>query len=407
MRKLSLVALAVALAASVAPARAVPPILAGAFATDNVDFVANLPDVPAVGAKIVGDLMYVTTTLGLRIYDISLGIPVPVGALQLPHFENEQVDTNGKVLLIAADHFFGFPSVVYVIDVSIPQAPLVRSVVSVRNAHTATCIQDCRWAWTTGGDVIDLADLGAARSVGRGAPGGHNVSVDAAGWAWSDGSAAFDVNEGAYTIDNIFTPTMMASAPLDGFGWHNSMRPDADLADPALLGDAAIDPGEVVLGTDENWLAAGNGLCTNDGPFITSWMHGNAPPYRVERLDTFTIGRGMPPDAKPAGYLACSSHWFDERDDVVADAWYEQGVRFLDVSNPREIRQIGYFMPVVTEAWAAYYHEVTEGPLPGLYVYVTDYERGIDVLRFTGKAGDPTQLATSWNPVAGMHPGRG
>jgi len=46
----------------------------------------------------------------------------------------------------------------------------------------------------------------------------------------------------------------------------------------------------------------------------------------------------------------CSAHYFDERDGIVAQGWYQQGTRFLDVSDPTDIRQIGYFIPPACSA---------------------------------------------------------
>ena len=62
---------------------------------------------------------------------------------------------------------------------------------------------------------------------------------------------------------------------------------------------------------------------------------------------------------------------------VLAWAFYGQGTRFLDVSNPRDIRQIGYYRPNDATAWAAYFHNG--------YVFVADNTRGVEVIRFTGK----------------------
>lgn len=374
------------------PARAVPAVLAGALASDNVDYVATLPDVPAIGGKILGTTMYVTTLQGIRTYDISVGVPVLMGALELPHWENESVDTNGTILLVAADHFLGVLNTVYVVDVSDPHVPKLLSQISLsHSAHTATCIADCTYAWTAGGDVIDLRDPTTPKLAGMFSYGFHHADVDAAGIAWVGGSTGYDL--AGYASGDILRPTPYARVSKDGFGWHGTLRPHAEKARPDLLANGAIDPGELLIGTDENWAAASNGFCQNDGPFITSWLHTSGGQLRVDRLDSFTIGQGSVPDARPGGVVACSSHWFDEHGGVVADGWYEQGLRFLDVSSPRAIRQIGYFMPADTEVWGALYHEAPDAPLPGLYVYTFDLSRGIDVLRFTGKAGDPPALA--------------
>jgi hypothetical protein len=98
-------------------------------------------------------------------------------------------------------------------------------------------------------------------------------------------------------------------------------------------------------------------------------------------LNGFVAG-GDADDSKAPVTANCSSHWFDYRNGVAAVGWYEQGVRFLDVRNPRNIRQIGYYLPADGSTWAAYWVPGTSG-----IVYTADAFRGIDILRI-GNAGD-------------------
>jgi hypothetical protein len=57
-----------------------------------------------IGARFRDKYMYVSGTEGLEIYDISKPeLPVLTGALPLPHFENEDVDLGGDILLISND----------------------------------------------------------------------------------------------------------------------------------------------------------------------------------------------------------------------------------------------------------------------------------------------------------------
>lgn len=58
--------------------------------------------------------------------------------------------------------------------------------------------------------------------------------------------------------------------------------------------------------------------------------------------------------------------------------WYEHGTRFLDVSSQGKIKEVGYFLPVGGSTSAAYW-------LNKEIVYSVDYNRGLDILRFTGK----------------------
>lgn len=401
-------AIVLVLLAAVQTAHTVPPAAGGALGSANVDFLANIPDLPAIGGRILGGKMYVTTIQGVRIYDVSTGIPLLIGALELPHWQNEDADTDGRLLLVAADYFAG-PSVVHnvvVIDVSIPHAPLVRSVVRLNGGgHTVSCVgwsngqRTCDFAWTRGGDVLDLRDPSNPVIRGRrDAYGGHDTNVDAAGIAWTGNNAIFDIKQ--YSAANLMTLPLLGSG---AFGWHNSLRPDAELASATTLSNATVEQGELVYGTDENWLAAWNNICFDDGPFVVSRARSNSTgtSWWTERLATFKIGRGTVPNAKPAA-ATCSSHFFDEHDGVVATAWMEQGIRFLDVTRAatdRRVTQIGYFMPAAGSAWMARFNNVTTGPLPGLYVYTFDVIRGIDVLRFTGTAGAPEVLAPGYNPV--------
>ncbi|HVL32036.1 MAG TPA: hypothetical protein VM600_00460 [Actinomycetota bacterium] len=406
MRRVLLLLTLVSSLLPLAPARAVPPAAGGAFASGNVDLIANIPDVAAIGARVVGDTMYVTTSQGLRVYDLAVadGIPVLSGILELPHFENEDVDTNGEILLIAADSsgLAGtIGNMLYVI--SLKPVPVVAGVLPFPgDAHTVSCIDDCKYAWLAGASrmyVVDLNNPAAPKQIGYiTVPGGtHDVQTDATGINWVVGGGGM---RGFRTTADPLAPELVAftgrRSDTNGpefnsnFILHNSMRPNADLATPADLADDDIDDGELVLVTEEDWLAATNDLCENDGQFQTGWLREVDGRIVVERLDGFNLGGGTVSQAqKPIGAVACSSHYFDYRDDVMAVAWYEQGVRFLDVSKPDDIRQIGYYMPAVTETWSVLFH--------GDHVYTIDIARGIDVLKFTGQAGDVTALAPRYN----------
>jgi hypothetical protein len=79
----------------------------------------------------------------------------------------------------------------------------------------------------------------------------------------------------------------------------------------------------------------------------------------------------------------CSAHYFDVRGNVVAQGWYEQGVRFLDVSDPAKVRQIGFFSSPTALNWAAYFPPTDP---TGELVYSFDATHGIDVLRLARPA---------------------
>jgi hypothetical protein len=206
--------------------------------SDNVTPLLTLPIGKPVGARFRDQYMYVTGTEGLSIYDVSdPKLPVPTGFLALPHFENEDVDLGGNILLISND-----PSetvgVLYVIDISNPRLPVLKSQMingfgdgQAQDAlaifgvpeieglpetgigHTASCVKaDCSWAYLAGTSkgitIVDLRDPAAPRNAGGFVPditglASHDVQVDADGIAWivgAEGTAGYDVTDPLHPV---------------------------------------------------------------------------------------------------------------------------------------------------------------------------------------------------------------
>ena len=88
----------------------------------------------------------------------------------------------------------------------------------------------------------------------------------------------------------------------------------------------------------------------------------------------------------------CSAHYFDARNGILAYSWYDQGTRFIDVSDPANPVQVAYYRPDDGVSWAPYYHRG--------YVYVADHGRGVDILKLgsgaeSGRRGAGAQVAPS------------
>src|SRR3954470_13171962 len=113
--------------------------------------------------------------------------------------------------------------------------------------------------------------------------------------------------------------------------------------------------------------------------------------FKLETLGTYTA-KDQPGSANGS---SCSAHWFTVQGDMVAIAFYGQGTKILDVSDPTNIQQAGYLrIPAATgqtanNASAAYWHNG--------YIYVADYSRGIDVLRFKDPIKGVVQPKVCWN----------
>src|SRR3954453_6105375 len=90
----------------------------GPLISGNVSLKATIPIGKPVGARFRDNWMFVTGTDGVSAYDISNPeLPVPAGFLPLPHFENEDVDLGGNVLLVSNDPSEGV-GILYVVDIS-------------------------------------------------------------------------------------------------------------------------------------------------------------------------------------------------------------------------------------------------------------------------------------------------
>ena len=102
-------------------------------------------------------------------------------------------------------------------------------------------------------------------------------------------------------------------------------------------------------------------------------------------LDEWTMTNGTVADGRPAANvgLGCSPHWFEthptfRNGGILAMGYYEHGTRFLRISSKGKVSEEGFFLPWQGSTSAAYW-------LTDRIVYSVDYERGIDILRYTGK----------------------
>ena len=96
-------------------------------------------------------------------------------------------------------------------------------------------------------------------------------------------------------------------------------------------------------------------------------------------------GNGVYADGKPvAGALGCSVHWFQEHPTfhdggLVAISEYEDGVRFLQITKDGGIEEQGYFLSLGSSSSSPKWAGKDD------VLYSIDYQRGIDILRWTGK----------------------
>ena len=421
---LSVLLLAPAGAASggaTSPVRFLPP--AGAVISDNVEYLGTIPDTPGVGGRMVkvGDQLrfYVTGVKGLTIYDVTNpALPIPMGALPLPHFQNEDVDVSddGSKVIISTDTATldgggNRSNGIRIIDTSDPASPRQVGLVAQSN-HTAMCADPaCEWIYGSSGNIYDARDPANVAATGvRWKPTGgsaHALNRDASGLLISDSNPRFvlDPSESPESPEVIAQGRPTGS---DGYLQHNNVRPVADLWEPRPLPEEGeeeapelpLRPGELLVGNSESnvTVADGEGFCPSYAGGLSTWSMVNFDRgEEMEQLDVFRPVNGEYVGGDPAvNALGCSGHWFTWNDGIVAASWYEHGVKFFDVdSETGEIDQVGFFQPVATEAGAAHWVTDADG---NEYVYSVDYARGIDILRFHRDEPAPSEreLYESW-----------
>jgi hypothetical protein len=288
---------------------------------------------------------------------------------------------------------------VYVIDAKDPESLRLLSFEQLPTGHTTTCINDCKWLWTGGpaattkqqgppqnwtfGRPIIVTDL-TDPSNPRGYPMdpvdlfrrdgataySHDVQVDDMGIAWVSGDGGL--------------PASVTGDATGGFE-HNAWRP---VGKDAPRGDKRYRKGQLLLATEEDFGPAAE-ACANRGQFTIASLEGSfdgeawkstpANPFRLDVVGKWSPAgkEGSRPVGGPYDPNAnfCSAHYFDVDGPVVTYAWYGEGTRFLDISDPANPRQFAYWRPDNTIVWASYLHDG--------YIYTADRNRGVDVLKFS------------------------
>ena len=383
----------IVLPASGQGAPAEPPLAT----SGNVHVLDHVPG-SAAGMNFKGNYAYVSGWGGITVLDISKAAsPQVAGALPLPHFENEDVDLCGNTLIVANDREVqDLGSVLYVISIANPIQPTISAVLplgltgSGRGAgHIANFVKpDCSLLWVDGGNKVEVVDVSvptAPRSLGKFVSAAsdsanfnvtHDTELDKSGNLWSVGGGGA---AGYRLTADPLAPQLLGTtgdagrnpSPYNVFILHNSQQ-----------------RGKTLLITEEDYIDQDEvppGGCRGQGKFET-WDVSKLKDGQITPLDTWEtelngMFTGGAVDSKAPVTVNCSSHWFDSKQGVAAVGWYEQGVRFLDYRDPRDIKQVGYYIPANGSTWAAYWSPTDR---KGEIVYTADAYRGVDVLRIDG-----------------------
>ena len=229
----------------------------------------------------------------------------------------------------------------------------------------------------------------------------HDVDEDAEGIAWVSGRggirgyATKGTHRDPYTNRmrkaTPFEPILVAGGGVAGTAqpvmlMHNSGRPVEGVK------ASGVKRGNVLVGTEEEFTRP----CGASGKIITSNLTdswGGEPasqstldePYRLKELDSFHPFLDTPETANPD--LGCSAHYFEIEGGLLGAGWYGQGLRLVDISNARDLRQVGYYRVTGTtpndganpssNSWdMAFKTDRRKGDL----LYLFDMSRGVEIL---------------------------
>lgn len=394
--------------------------------SDNIEHVGLIREVgDGVGAHIVGNTMFVTSTTHLSVYDISTPeAPVRQGVFTLNvEWENEEVPTNGKILGISASAGCvpvdpaGLPqsdtNCLAIYDVSNPASVKLLDVVSGAGDHTSECILECTYFFGDSGTITDARDPKDAKLL------------EANWWNNVVDKYGVEVKNSCHHVREVAPGIVLGSCnPLVLI----SVLPEhgGTVESPALLAQGIYEVSTLVhssrwpRGGKDKWVLSGQETnaqpqCSDTVAAFQTWNASNvalpgggwlAGSLFTGPVDEYRPTQGTFADGNsPVNALGCSVHWFHEHPTfrnggVVAVGAYEQGTRILQVSPDGKITEQGFFQPAGGSTSAPYWHP------NGQYIYAVDYTRGVDILKYTGDTYVPTGSGDVV-PTPGATPGTG
>lgn len=360
----------------------------------------------AVSATLHRHRLYVTSFRSFSIYDVRDALaPRRLSTTPLAaQVFNEQPDTNGSILVLANDLSSVDAGIdplrlravgsLEVWDVRDPAAPRhLASLPLAKREHIWTCVLDCEYAYGAGGSIVDLGDPSAPRIVAD----------------WTDGLPRRPTPSEVHAIQEV-APGVV----LTGGAAVHLLDAREDPTRPAVR--ASVDPALTTPGSPSNptslpahvgWPEATTGrwaLVSMETPFggdcdgtsggfrtydTTGWE--TSATFRF--VDEYVLDDGVTErsatyaDGRSAYHVwGCSAYVFDAAEHFtdtgrVAVAWFEDGLRLLEVGGDGTISEVGGFVPhggsSATPIWRN--DEV---------LYLVDIYRGVDILRVTADGSE-------------------
>lgn len=354
----------------------------GGVVTGPVEYVDTIPleGGGAASARIVGNYLYVANYHHISIYDITdpldpvLQSITPIG---FNPFSMEDIDTNGEILIFPQES----RRILHVWDVSDKTNPVPLAELEGAGDHMLTCVLDCRWVYgsSPGHSIVDLRDPAKPELVGE----------------WNDKL----VTTFTHDLTEVAPGRLVtASRPVVYFldVRHDPRNPRLLAAAP-VAEELPLEGGREILSStrwprgtrDRFLLIAGetplSGPCNDRSAAFTTW---NAASWKKTHtftlIDELRMKNGTFADGNPpANVIGCSSSFFEEHPSfanggLVATSFFEHGTRFLKVDPKGAITETGSFLPYGGVTLSSFW-------VDDEIVYAIDQNRGIDILRYTGK----------------------
>jgi hypothetical protein len=366
-----------------------PPPAGNIETSPNVEhigwFAGESADLTPGGHR-VGDRFYITGQTHFSVYDIS-DPANPTLLSRVNHqcrFENEDAAADERSLFYSD---FATSRSLYVYDVRDAKEPKLLAEVPEAGTHTASCVLDCRYLFgsykvateagpNATGQVVDLADPAQPKVLGDWTDNGvlpsrkvHDVTEIAPGLVLT-ASAPIQLMD---VRRDPVKPEVLARSPEPEKRWHSVEWPRAGL-DRFVLAtfETNATPRCEAGGGDLAVFDASRAAQTGELERRSTWLLSNTNDDQTSGNPSVNAG------------LGCSPHWFAVRPSwrdggVLALGAYDHGVKFLRVDPMGTVSEIGHFRAPGTNASAAYWITCD-------IVYVVDYTRGFDVLRFSDAA---------------------
>jgi len=345
---------------------------AGGLTTDNVEWIRHIPlSTNGVGGRLIDGWFYANDQNKIMIFDVKTDPenPTLTGVLPMPQewlLSREDLDGNGNILIVPNT----VTRTLYVVDVEDKSNPQIIAELPSAQSHTSSCVLDCKWIYNSSGQIIDLRDPAKPKLVKE---------------KWGDGmpaSSGHDVEEIAPGL------VLTATQPI--------MLLDArkDPKNPKLLAQGGNSDGRFIhtarwMGPKDKFLLMAGETnfkvqCSEASAAFMTWDASNWKTSKsFTMIDEYRMKNGTQLDGSPPANVSCSTHWHEPHPSfrnggLVAAAFFEHGARFIDVSDTGQIKEIGWFLPYAGSTSAVYW-------ITDRIAYTLDYNRGIDIIKFTGK----------------------